>query len=92
MITCKTALKLKNAGFPFKHNRFCDHEKEEQCKWLVGLEELIEVCIEVTKEFKLEYLGGIWCAYSGLGTKVYRTREKTAKEAVANLWLALHTK
>lgn len=84
-------LKLKNAGFPIQQT--CGHCGEGYGADVEPtLSELIEAC---GKGFEyLHFDGKEWCCNNLAETdgtsKFIMTEGKSADEAVANLWLALH--
>ena len=94
-MTYDLALQLKNAGFPFKSYEWAPEfyglysyvSKDEETLKVPLLEELIEAC----GGFKFKLVRGQvgWFAET---KGVFSAGSQTPTEAVARLWLALHTK
>ena len=103
MLSYETAKKLKEAGFPqgvtehqygwvHAHNSFqLDEGDMTEAISAPTLEELISFCKK--DYFILEYDGGYWTVGNG---EYYQLKTlnhfKTPSEAVANLWLVLHSR
>ena len=106
--TDSLALKLKDAGFPFKEYYLEQHSgKDSELKWnnkfweYPSLDELIEACgreFGIDSSFKLYYHGGYIQWQAGFWNIDLEDNWKivqegtTPVEAVANLWLALNRK
>jgi hypothetical protein len=74
------AKQLKDAGFPDKYTKDC------KCLPVLSLSNLIDACGKMKFE--------LWRSQAGWGAKTMGrmiTGVSTPEEAVARLWLALHT-